>query len=99
MESHFFCPLHAFSHAAVGANHLIIPVNSAHVLIVLYKLGAFDHIYMLICASEILNIINIFITSWSFLTTLPGLSCFLVLMTFALWIVKINVLFVVQTSS
>lgn len=39
MESHFFGPLHTFLHAGVGVNHLIIPVNPPHVLVVvIYKL-------------------------------------------------------------
>ena len=54
MESHFLCPLYAFSHAGVGANHLIIPVNTTHVLVVVvYKLELSDDITMSVMLSGI----------------------------------------------
>ena len=47
MESHFFGPLHTFLYAGVGANHLIIPVNTPHLLVVvIYKLELSDDIAM-----------------------------------------------------
>ena len=54
MESHFSGPLHTFSHAGVGANHLVIPVNTPHVLVVvIYKLELSDDIAMSIMLSGI----------------------------------------------
>ena len=54
MESHLFGPLHTFSHAGVGASHLVFPVNTPHVLIVvIYKLELSDDIAMSLMLSGI----------------------------------------------
>ena len=61
MGSHFFGPLHTFSDTGVGANHLVIPVNSPHVLVVvIYKLELSDDIATSVTLSGIDDICPVY---------------------------------------
>lgn len=57
MKSHFFCPLHTLSHAGVSAHHLVIPVNTPHVLVVVvHNLQLSDNITMPVTLSGVDNV-------------------------------------------
>ena len=60
-KANFFAHFILFLHAGVGANHLVIPVNTPHVLIVvIYKLELSDGIAISVTLSGIDDICPVY---------------------------------------